>query len=66
MTGQRAFTGNYVVLPGADQPTAATIVVDTQTGKIIDVQSGRRAAHELPDVELIDAGDRVILPGLVE
>ena len=69
MAGQptkRAFTGDRVVLPGGDQPTAATIVVDIQTGKITDVYHGRRSADELQGVHVIDAGDKIILPGLVE
>lgn len=63
---KRAFTGDRVVLPGGDQPTAATIVVDVQTGKITDVLPGRRSPDELPDFHVVDAGDNIILPGLVE
>lgn len=69
MTGQpikRVFTGNRVVLPGADQPTPATIVVDIQTGKIIDTSPGRSSPDDQLDVDFIDAGDKIILPGLVE
>lgn len=63
---KRAFTGDRVVLPGGDQPTAATIVVDVQTGKITDVLPGRRSSDELRDFDVVDAGDNIILPGLVE
>lgn len=62
-------TGDKVVLPGAEEPQPATIAIDTTTGIIIDVQharSGRSAFPDIPDDQFIDAGDRLILPGLVE
>ncbi|PSS34127.1 hypothetical protein PHLCEN_2v1837 [Hermanssonia centrifuga] len=68
-TNQRIFTGNNVLLPGAKQPQPATIVVDTVTGKIIDVKDGLSARDEFPvvqDSDWIDAGDKFILPGLVD
>ncbi|KAG9221112.1 hypothetical protein CCMSSC00406_0005449 [Pleurotus cornucopiae] len=62
-------TGDKVVLPGARDPQPATIAIDTTTGIIIDVQharSGRSAFPDIPDDQFIDAGDRLILPGLVD
>ena len=66
---RRVFTGQNVVLPGQDQPTPATIVVDGLTGKITDITDVHAARHEFPDVpesHWVDAGRKVILPGLVE
>ena len=63
---KRAFTGNNVVLPGHDAPRPATVVVDLVTGKITEVHDGRRTTDELPGVDLVDAGDKFVLPGLVE
>jgi allantoinase len=65
----RAYTGNNVLLPGASLPRPATVLVSTNTGKIIDVREGRHArtdfAH-LDDDRWVDVGDKYILPGLVE
>lgn len=63
---RRAFTSDNVALPGQGRLEPATIIVDVSTGKITDVIQSKRTQDELPDTELIDAGDRFILPGLVE
>ena len=63
------FISNNVLLLGKDQPKPATIVVDNNTGKIVEVKESRATREEYPDVtdeHWIDAGDKMILPGLVE
>lgn len=65
----RVFTGTNVLLDSDDQPRPATIVVDVKTGKITDVRSGtghRAAFPDVSDADWIDAGDNLVLPGLVE
>lgn len=68
-------TGKYALLPTSEQPTAATIVIDQASGKITHVLEGYtsrtdfevsypESAHRV--VSWIDAGDQIILPGLVE
>ena len=66
MSSKRAFTSRNVVLPGQEQPQPATIIVDITTGKITDVLQGTRTQAELPEIELVEVGERYILPGLVE
>ncbi|GJE98342.1 allantoinase [Phanerochaete sordida] len=63
---KRAFVSSNAVLPGQAEPQPATVLVDVSTGKIVDILPGRRSQKELPGVELIDVGDRFILPGLVD
>ena len=62
-------TGKNVLLPGSDIPQPATLKIDVGSGKITDIQYkhivGSNFASELP-IKWIDAGDRFILPGLVE
>ena len=63
------FTGRNVILPGCDNPQAATITADTTTGKITNVQEGYISRGHWPsnqDATWIDAGGDYILPGLVE
>ncbi|KAF9811500.1 hypothetical protein IEO21_06584 [Rhodonia placenta] len=65
----RVFTGTNVLLDSDDQPRPATIVVDVKTGKITDVRSGtghRAAFPDVSDADWIDAGDNLVLPGLVD
>ena len=63
-------SASKVLLPGQDEPTAATIIVDKASGKIIEVREAllrRDGGHfDGQSVEWIDAGDNVVLPGLVE
>jgi allantoinase len=63
------FTGKNVLLPECDNPQPATIIVDTATGKITDIRDGCLDRNQFPadqDATWIDAGDKYILPGLVE
>lgn len=64
------FTSNRVILSGNDQPVPATILVDPLTGKIIDVKHGHTQRAALLDPTAVsaytDAGDHLIMPGLVE
>ncbi|KII92466.1 hypothetical protein PLICRDRAFT_104019 [Plicaturopsis crispa FD-325 SS-3] len=59
-------TSNNVVLPDYDSPQPATIIVDTTTGKIADIQLGVHLGDDDQDVQQINAGDNFILPGLVD
>lgn len=62
-------TSRRVVLPEADDLAPATIEVDLATGKIAAVHQGLKSRDEyplLPDERWVDAGDKCILPGLVE
>lgn len=61
-------TGSNVLLPEATGPVPATIIVDRSSGKIIDVRPIRLSRQQLilESVEWIDAGDNIVLPGLVE
>lgn len=60
-------TSKNVLLPASDSPQPATLVIDTVTGKIIDVQLGRTAKTSFPDnIQWVDADDKYVLPGLVE
>jgi allantoinase len=61
-------TGSKVLLPNGTGPVPATIVVDRSTGKIIDVRRSRVPREQLmfDSVEWIDAGDNIVLPGLIE
>lgn len=59
-----------MLLPGHDiQP--ATLIIDISTGKIVTVRHGHITRHDFPrlggdHVHWIDAGDKIVLPGLVE
>lgn len=55
-----------VVLPDTETPQAAVITVDTDTGKIVDIERG--ATNHLPqgDVQIIDVGAKFVLPGVVD
>ena len=63
------FTSSNVLLPGSDSCTPGTIVVDKATGKIAEIRSTHTSHADFPDISdenWIDAGDKWILPGLVE
>ncbi len=65
----KVFTGSNVVLPGQSHGVPATIVANVDTGKITEIHTGLRARQEFPtvvDSDWLDAGDKLILPGLVE
>ncbi|PFH51498.1 hypothetical protein AMATHDRAFT_40096 [Amanita thiersii Skay4041] len=62
-------TGSNVLLDHSDIPQPATIVIDRDTGKILDIYHTRLAQDELhlPDhVIWVDAHDKIVLPGLVD
>lgn len=63
-------SASKVLLPGRDEPTAATIIVDKVSGKIIEVREtllSRDGGDFIgQSVEWINAGDNIVLPGLVE
>ncbi|CAA7261602.1 unnamed protein product [Cyclocybe aegerita] len=63
-------SGRKILLPGDTSPSPATIVVHLSTGKIIDIREGQASCDELGlnrrAVEWIEAGDLVVLPGLVD
>lgn len=61
------FTGKNVVLPGCDKLQAATIVVENDLIK--EIIPGHLTKSDLPghqDATWVDAGDKYIMPGLVE
>lgn len=61
------FRGSNVLLPDHDELTEASIVVDTDKGTIVSVIEGPSSWIKFDDtVQIVDAGDNVILPGLVE
>lgn len=64
-SNQVIFHGSKVLLPGHEELTEASIVVDADKGTILSVIEGPLNGNH-GDVEVIDAGDNVILPGLVE
>jgi hypothetical protein len=62
-------TSNNVQLPGREELCPATIEVEYASGKIIHVRPGKTGETEYYDrdkVEVLDLGDLVVLPGLVE
>ncbi|EIW55433.1 allantoinase [Trametes versicolor FP-101664 SS1] len=69
MTRMRAFVGENVVLSDG-LPRPATVIADVDTGKIVDIIeeiTPRRSFHDIiEDADYIDAGDKYILPGLVD
>ncbi|OSD02548.1 allantoinase [Trametes coccinea BRFM310] len=68
MAHRRVFVGRNVVLSDG-QPRPATVIVDVSTGKIVDILNGissRSSFAEVDDADWIDAGDKYILPGIVD
>ena len=62
-------TGRNVVLPDLSSPVPATFTVDLSTGKITHLVLGYQSSDARSDdstVQWIDAGDKFVLPGLVE
>ena len=59
------FHGSKVLLPDLDELIEASIVVDADRGTILSVIEGPLSGVT-DNVEVIEAGDDVILPGLVE
>ncbi|KAJ6625618.1 hypothetical protein B0H10DRAFT_2313271 [Mycena sp. CBHHK59/15] len=69
MSAATIVTGRHVLLPGCMEPRPATITID-QSGKISAIQDAWRP-HDtrLPTsdhVTRIDAGDSIVIPGLVD
>lgn len=63
------FTSSNVLLPGSDHPKAATLEVDKATGRIKSLREQRADRSDYPHISedsWQDAGDKWILPGLVE
>lgn len=63
-----AFTSTSVVLPDRKEAQPATILVDTTSGKILDVLQGYHATlpQSVKDVVWVDRGEKYLLPGLVD
>jgi len=63
-------SGARVLLPGISEPSPATIVVNKSSGKIIEVREGQYNREQLgletKSVEWVEAGNSIVLPGLVE
>ena len=60
-----------VLLPDNNEPTPATLVIDKCSGKIVQVRQGQLTHEEIRlavdgDIEWIEAGNNIVLPGLVE
>ena len=67
MASKLICTGRNVLLAGAAIPHPATIIINTETGKITEIIPSYRARDAgVGDIGIIDAGDKVVLPGLVE
>ena len=59
--------GDRVVLPDHDTPKPATLVIDLTSGKLKYVCLGKVHANSFENDALrLDAGDKIVLPGLVE
>ena len=66
-------TGKGALLSDVDEPTPATILIDNVTGKITEIQKIYQNRTEFeaarPSTAIaawVDAGDKIIIPGLVE
>ncbi|KAF8893767.1 allantoinase [Infundibulicybe gibba] len=59
-------SGQKVLLPEWREPQPATIIIDTSTGKIIDIHYGRPQIEMTSDMASVDAGDSLVIPGLVD
>ncbi|KAG2126288.1 hypothetical protein DEU56DRAFT_822638 [Suillus clintonianus] len=62
-------TGRNVLLPDFDLPRPATINIDLRTGKIIEIllgYIGDKVCNKSGDLHFVDAGDKFVLPGLVD
>jgi len=68
MTNLLVCTGSKVLLPEANEPIPATIIVDKSSGKFVDVRRGQITPDQLDvrPIEWLDAGENIVLPGLVE
>lgn len=64
-SNQVTFYGPRVLLPNHNELIEASIVVDTDKGTILSVIEGPLNRTN-DNAKIIDAGDNIILPGLVE
>ncbi|KAI0088935.1 allantoinase [Irpex rosettiformis] len=65
----KVFTGSNVVLPGQSHGVPATLVANVESGQITEIHAGQRSRQEflaVSDSDWLDAGDKLILPGLVD
>ena len=60
------FHGSRVLLPDLDELVEASIVVDADRGTILSVVEGPVSRVADDYAEVVEAGDNIILPGLVE
>lgn len=61
-------TSKNVLLPSGD-PQPATITVDRSSGKIVSIDLhylAENAGEHHPNTQVLDAGEKHVLPGLVE
>ena len=61
-------TSKNVLLPSGD-PQPATITIDRASGKIVSIEHHylpEDAGEPRPNFQVLDVGDKHILPGLVE
>lgn len=61
-------TSKNVLLPSGE-PQPATITVDRTSGKIVSIDLyylGENAGKLHPTIEVLDVGEKHVLPGLVE
>jgi allantoinase len=68
MSARRVFVGSHVLLAGASDPAPGTIEVAAD-GTILNTHTSLRPCSDYPSLkaeDYIDAGDRWILPGIVE
>jgi hypothetical protein len=70
MANIHVFSGHKVLLPDREEPTSASVVVDLDTGKIVEIVEGLYQRSDFPRAvdndHWTEAGDNVIIPGLIE
>ncbi|KAI3618954.1 mitochondrial precursor [Moniliophthora roreri] len=71
MSNYKVIVSSHVLLPDTEDLCPAAIIIDSETGKITEIRLGRYSASDSSDsfpsdAQWVDAGDRVILPGLVD
>ncbi|EIN03757.1 allantoinase [Punctularia strigosozonata HHB-11173 SS5] len=59
-------TGSRVFLSDNTDAIFATIVVDNSSGKVVEIHPEQPDAARYPDAEWIDAGDHIVMPGIVD
>ncbi|KAH8115738.1 allantoinase [Phellopilus nigrolimitatus] len=68
-SGVLIFTSDNILLTGSQKLAPATLIVEKSTGKILEVKETRSTRADFPEIaddDWVDAGDRWILPGLVD